>query len=148
MDGENCLIAELAKRNIPEGITNILEGEESFDPDEFHAVYIYPNTYVAMSFEAREALIGKMKEPAKENAFLADFIMELSDYDKRLGSFGFLPGNDAGESQRKKIAKLSRRFYMNSFMASLKILDTVQILDNEILKNLDLTEPVDEDSIR
>ncbi len=151
IDGEECIITELAKRNIPIGprgaITNITDEDE--DNADFQCVYVYPSTYVAISKEAKELLHMLVEDKAnrKENVFLADYLFEVDseqDYDNKIGAFGFLPDEETGNSQRKKIHFYKRRaVYVDAYNARTYILDTMPVYDNEFLKNLDLTEPAE-----
>ena len=44
INGEKCIVTELARRDIPSGITNV-----NYCDTEVCNVYVYPSTYVAIS---------------------------------------------------------------------------------------------------
>ena len=140
INGEDCIITELAKRNIPQGITNIEEGN-----DERSAVYVYPSTYVAISKEVKDALNYKIykEDDWEPNIFDTDFTFETSDYKSNKGLFGFLPKKHEGESQRKKIFYLKDTLQLDTSKLWTNLLDGMPIFDNEYLKKLDLIEPVE-----
>ena len=142
------LVAELAKSKIPARITNILDNYPL--TDDFRAVYVYPSNYVAISKEAVDALKNKIfvEKDVKENVFLADFTFQVDDYDKKIGTFGFLPGNSKNENQRKKIFNLKNTLYTDEYNLRLNIMDSMQKFDNEFLKGLELTEPLDDQKIK
>ena len=145
---EKFLVAELAKSKIPAKITNISDN----DPltNDFRAVYVYPSNYVAISKEAVDALKNKIfvEKDVKENVFLADFTFQVDDYDNKIGTFGFLPGNSKNENQRKKIFNLKNTLYTDEYNSRLYLMDSMQKFDNEFLKGLDLTEPLDDQKIK
>ncbi len=149
IDGEDCIITELSKRNIPffgsHGcITNINDNDN--DNEDFKAVYVYPSTYVAISKEAKDIInaFAHDEDNRKDDIFLADYTFEVEDYDKKIGTFSFLPEEEEGNTQRKKIHFYKRRpFYVDVYKLRTYIMDTMPVYDNEFLKNLDLTEPVE-----
>ena len=147
IDGEDCIITELAKRNIPQKwgeITNIRGNDDTDNDDNFRAVYIYSTTYVAISKEAKELLYWLLKNNWEKNIFLADYTFEIYDYDKKIGTFCFLPEEEEGNTQRKKIFYVNKRsVYIDSEQYWTEIMESMPVYDNEFLKNLDLTEPVE-----
>ena len=145
---EKFLVAELAKSKIPARITNISDNEPL--TDDFRAVYVYPSNFIAISNEAIDALKNKIivEKDVKKNVFLADFTFQVDDYDNKIGTFGFLPGNSKNENQRKKVFNLKNTLYIDAYNLRLYIMDSMQKFDNEFLKGLDLTEPLDDQKIK
>ena len=141
INGEKCIITELARRGIPSGVTNI-----NYCDTEVCSVYVYPSTYVAISAEAREIIkrIIRTDRHWKWNAFEADYTFETDNYKSGIGLFGFLPKKKEGETVRKKIYYLKDELRVDTSKLWYHIMDKMPTYDNEYLKNLDLTVPLDD----
>ena len=140
--GQKCIVTECTKENVSKGmvfISNALDGE-------YGSAMVYPSTAIAISKEAKELLYWLVDnvENRKKNVFLSDYNFMIEDYENNIGAFSFLPTNEEGETERKKIFYINKRpVYINSEEKWTRIMENMQLLDNEFLKNLDLTEPVE-----
>ena len=143
INGEDCIVTELAKRNIPQGITNIVVG---VDEDKISNVHIYPSNYVAISKEAKDALMKKIDvdDDWVYRIFDTDYMFSTDNYKSNIGGFSFLPKKHEGENRRKKIFYLKDTLKLDTAQLWLNLLDGMPIYDNEYLKNLDLTEPIND----
>lgn len=139
---QKCIVTELAKANVSKNnafVTDEVDGN-------YGRAYVYPTTAIAISKDAKELLYWLLDnvENRRKNIFLADYTFEVDDYENNIGTFGFLPGNEEGETPRKKIFYINKRpVYVNSQQRWTELMNNMQLLDNEFLKNLDLTEPVE-----
>lgn len=139
---QKCIVTECTKENVSKGmvfISNALDGEHG-------KALVYPSTAIAISKEAKELLYWLVDnvENRKKNIFLSDYNFMIDDYENNIGAFSFLPTNEEGETERKKIFYINKRpVYINSEETWTRIMENMQLLDNEFLKNLDLTEPVE-----
>ena len=141
---QKCIVTELAKENVSEDMVFIYKGVEG----KHGRAFVYPSTAIAISKEAKELLYWlldyKNDDNWEPNIFISDYNFLIDDYENNIGTFAFLPSNEEGETQRKKIFYINKRpLYINSREMWTKIMDNMQLLDNEFLKNLDLTEPVE-----
>ena len=138
INGEECIIAELAKRNLPEDIFPFSD---------------IPSTYVAISKEAKDLIYRIIRKDRdwESDIFSPDFTFEVSDYKNNTGMFGFnirvlsvLPGAQKENDQDRKVYYVNKGpMLVDTDRLWLPIMDSMQLFDNEFLKNLDLTEPVE-----
>ena len=139
---QKCIVTELAKENVSTKMVYITNGTDK----EYGRVAIYPSTAIAISKEAKELLYWLLDnvENRRKNIFISDYNFVMEDYENKIGTFVFLPSNEEGDTQRKKIFYINKRpVYINSQEKWTEIMESMQLLDNEFLKNLDLTEPVE-----
>lgn len=138
IDGEECIVSELAKRNFPEDVYPSAD---------------VPSTYVAISKEAKDLIYKIIRKDGdwEPDIFSPDFIFEVSDYKNNIGMFGFnirvfdfLPGAQKENDQHRKVYYVNKGpMLVDTDRLWLPIMDSMQVCDNEFLKNLDLTEPVE-----
>ena len=141
---QKCIVTELAKDNVSKNnafVTDEVDGK-------YGRAYVYPTTAIAISKEAKELLYWLLDcnnfDNWENNIFLADYTFEMDDYENNIGTFGFRPSNEEGETSRKKIFYINKRpVYVNSQQRWTELMDNMPVYDNEFLKNLDLTEPVE-----
>lgn len=139
---QKCIVTESAKEDVSKGMVFIPNGLDG----EHGRAHVYPSTAIAISKEAKELLhwLVDNVENRKKNIFLSDYNFVIDDYENNIGAFSFLPTNEEGETERKKIFYINKRpVYINSEETWTQIMENMQLLDNEFLKNLDLTEPVE-----
>ncbi len=139
---QKCIVTELAKENVSKDNVFIFEGIDG----EHGRAFVYPTTAIAISKEARELLHWLLDnvENRRKNIFLSDYNFLMDDYENNIGTFAFLPSNEEGDTPRKKIFYINKRpIYVNSQERWTELMDNMPVYDNEFLKNLDLTEPVE-----
>ena len=139
---QKCIVTECTKENVSKDMVFISKGIDG----EHGKALVYPSTAIAISKEAKELLYWLVDnvENRKKNIFLSDYNFMIDDYENNIGAFSFLPTNEEGETERKKIFYINKRpVYINSRETWTQIMENMQLLDNEFLKNLDLTEPVE-----
>ena len=134
IDGEECLVCELAKDGIPFSICNPNTSSEN--------VFIYPCTHVAISKEAKDFFTRKIdqEEDWYPDIFEPDFTFETDDYKKPTGLFSYRASKSEG---RKKIFASSSTMLLDTRRFWMVLLDYMPLFENEFLRKLDLTKPVD-----
>ena len=135
IDGRDCIVTEIAKRNLSSDISN-------FDMQkDLQAIYIYPSTYIAISKPVKDYLTKRINGDMDwvGNIFNRNYTFECSDYSSNVGMFGF------SETEKgKSVFYLDEDLYVDVSKLWIGIMDSMKLYPNDILKNLQLDEPVDD----
>ena len=147
IEDNNFIVVECATKNIDEKYC-LLKGEhltEYGDPYEINKTRIKHVNTVAISKEAKE-MFYKLLAFDYENKINGMFCDDFSFFNYKVrggydGEFAFKP--DKG-SVSKRVFNVKDRIIIDHYTLDKDTLELMQTYDNEVLKNLDITEPVDE----
>lgn len=145
------IVVECATKNIDEKYC-LLKGEhltQYGDSYEINKTRIKHINAVAISIEARE-MFHRLLAFDYENKINGMFIDDFSFFNYKVrdgydGEFAFKP--DKG-SVSKRVFNVKEQIIIDHSILDEDTLELMQVYDNEVLKELDITQPVDEESLK
>ena len=152
VEDNTFIVVECATKNIDEKYC-LLKGEhltEYGDPYEINKTRIKHVNTVAISIEARD-MFHKLLAFDNENKINGMFIDDFGFFKYQIhhgvydGEFAFKP--DKG-SVSKRVFNVKDKIIIDHHTLDEDALELMQVYDNKLLKELDITEPVDEQFLK